>query len=101
MSSTSKSEEQLLKIILLPRVTEKATRIEKDGQYIFSVLNDANKIQVKCAVELLFNVKVNRVCIVNPNKKIKKRGSLLGKRKAYKKAYVSLENGQRIDLSVG
>jgi|JI102314A2RNA_FD_contig_123_48305_length_5509_multi_5_in_2_out_0_6 large subunit ribosomal protein L23 len=94
------SEERLMKIILAPRVTEKSSFIAQYGQYVFSVISDANKIEIKRAVELLFKVKVNHVRITVPKNKIKK-GRLAGRRKAYKKAYVALESGHRIDLSIG
>lgn len=96
--SINVNEERLMKIILAPRVTEKSSFIEQYGQYIFSVISDANKIEIKRAVELLFKVKVDRVSVVVPKSKVKRTGRVAGRRKAYKKAYVTLASGHRIDL---
>ena len=96
--STIMNEERLMKIILAPRVSEKGSLIEQYGQYIFSVMADANKMEVKSAVELLFKVKVDSVNIANPKSKAKRTGRVEGRRKTYKKAYVTLASGGRINL---
>lgn len=92
------NEERLMKIILAPRVSEKTSLIEQYRQYVFSVVSDANKIEIKRAIELLFKVKVECVSVVVPKHKIKRTGRVEGRRKAYKKAYVTLAEGHRIDL---
>jgi large subunit ribosomal protein L23 len=96
--STIVNEERLMKIILAPRVSEKSTFVGQFGQYVFSVIADANKIEVKRAIELLFKVKVDSVNILNPKSKIKRTGRVEGRKKAYKKAYVILADGERINL---
>jgi large subunit ribosomal protein L23 len=93
-----KNEERLLKIIQKPHVSEKATVIEAIGQYIFKVHADANKIDIKKAIELLFKVKVNAVQVSNVKGKNKKRGKISGYRQNWKKAYITLVKGQKIDF---
>ena len=92
-----KNEERLMKIILAPRVSEKSARLEQYGQYVFSVISDANKTEIKRAIEFLFKVKVDHVHITVPKSK-KKKARFIGYRKAYKKAYIALQTGYRIDL---
>jgi large subunit ribosomal protein L23 len=94
-------EERLVKIILSPRISEKSTFISQHGQYVFSVIADADKIEIKRAVELLFKVKVNSVNIANPKSKRKRTGRVEGRRKSYKKAYITLASGERINLDGG
>jgi len=96
--STIVNEERLMKIILAPRVSEKSSFIGQFGQYVFSVIADANKSEVKRAIELLFKVKVDSVNIANPKSKTKRTARGEGRRKAYKKAYVTLVSGERINL---
>lgn len=92
------NEERLMKIILMPRISEKGAFIEQYGQYVFSIISDANKTEVKHAVELLFKVKVASVNLLNPKGKIKRAGRVMGRKKVYKKAYVTLISGARIEL---
>ncbi|MBA3660762.1 MAG: 50S ribosomal protein L23 [Gammaproteobacteria bacterium] len=90
--------ERLLKIILSPHISEKATiATEKFNKYIFKVAKSASKPEIKDAIEHLFSTKVQAVHIVNvkPKKKIFK--SIEGKKKGWKKAYVTLEPGQKLD----
>lgn len=86
-------------IIVRPIVTEK-TMIQGDklNQYTFEVLKDANKIEIKKAVEDIFNVKVINVNTINTHSKEKRVGRYVGKTKAIKKAIVSLKDGDKIDL---
>lgn len=93
------SEERLLKIILTPHLSEKATMAQNGSQYVFQVCKSATKPEIKSAVELLFKTKVNDVRIVNVKSKPKRFGSILGKSKVWKKAYVTLQPGQQIDLA--
>jgi len=93
-----KNEEYLLKIIQKPHVSEKTTNIEEKGQYVFKVHPSANKIDVKAAMELLFKVKVNAIRICNIKGKSKRRGNVIGRRQDWKKAYVTLAEGQKIDF---
>lgn len=94
------NQERLLQVILAPVVSEKSTMVaEKNQQVVLRVATDATKPEIKAAVELLFNVKVEGVSTVNVKGKSKRFGRFVGKRKDWKKAYVSLVQGQEIDLT--
>jgi len=85
-------------IILAPVVTEKATELQKEGVYIFKVPPDANKIEIKKAVEELFNVKVEKVRTLMARPKYRKwRGRKVGKTSQWKKAIVKLKEGYSIE----
>ncbi len=85
--------------IIRPLVTEKATQsIDKLNQYYFAVAPDSNKIQVKNAIEKIFNVKVLKVHTMNYLGKIKRHGRWLGKSSEWKKAIVTLRSGDSINL---
>lgn len=92
------NEERLLKVLLTPHVSEKATQAAVARQYVFKVVDDATKVEVKKAVELLFKVTVIAVQVSNVKGKIKTFARIKGKRKGYKKAYVTLKEGQNIDF---
>ena len=93
------SQERLLKVLLGPHVSEKTTRAaEQANQIVFKVVPDATKPEIKKAVELLFEVKVDDVTVSNVRGKIKRSGANFGKRKNWKKAYVRLEAGQDISF---
>ncbi len=92
------NEERLLKVLLSPHVSEKATNAAADRQYVFKVMNDATKPAVKKAVELLFKVNVISVQISNVKGKVKTFARIKGRTKGWKKAYVTLQEGQSIDL---
>jgi len=80
-------------------VSEKATLVaEKNEQVVFEVARDANKGEVKAAVELLFKVEVESVQILNQKGKQKRFGRFMGRRDHVKKAYVSLKPGQEINF---
>ena len=86
-------------IILKPLVTEKGSRLREEGnKYLFSVVTDANKIEIKRAVQEIFNVKVRDVQTIVVHGKVKRMGAFQGKRPDWKKAVVTLEKGQSIDL---
>ena len=92
------NNERLMSIILSPRVSEKtSTRADIDNQHVFSVLKDATKLEVKKAVEKMFEVKVDNVRILNMSGKLKRVGRKFGKTKDWKKAYVSLKEGYDIN----
>ena len=83
-------------VILRPLITEKATRLkEASGTVCFEVARDANKIQIARAVTALFGVKVADVRVANREGKWKRMGRFLGQRKAWKKAYVRLAEGEK------
>ena len=93
------NQERLLKVILGPVVSEKATlAADANGQYVFRVVPDATKLEVGKAVETLFDVKVDCVQILNVKGKQKRLGQRVGKRKDWRKAYVRLQAGQNIDF---
>lgn len=90
--------ERLLKVLVAPYVSEKATRIGADRQFAFRVVPDANKNEIKQAAELLFKVKVDNVSICKMRGKAKNIGRFSGWRKGWKKAYITLAEGQKIDF---
>ncbi len=93
------NQERLLKVILGPVVSEKATlAADANGQYVFRVVPDATKLEVGKAVETLFDVKIDCVQILNVKGKQKRLGQRVGKRKDWRKAYVRLQAGQNIDF---
>ncbi len=85
-------------IIYSPVVTEKSSELASHGVYVFKVAKSANKVQIKNAIESLFKVKVKSVNTLNTKSKKKRVGRYTGKTKTYKKAYVTLENGQAIEI---
>jgi large subunit ribosomal protein L23 len=83
-------------IIRRPLVTEKSTILREEGNVIaFEVDPNANKIQVKSAVEELFKVKVEEVRLFNVRGKMKRMGRFVGKRRDWRKAYVRLKAGEK------
>lgn len=96
------SNNRLMQVLLVPRVTEKTTRVgEQSNQYVFKVVTDAEKSEVRDAVELLFGVNVESVRIVNVKGKNKSFRGRPGKRSDWKKAYVRVQEGQAIDFLGG
>ena len=93
------SKDRLAGVVIAPHVSEKAARIATEGgQYVFRVRRDATKPDIRAAVEFLFEVKVEKVRVVNPAGKEKRFGRSLGRRSDWKKAYVRLVEGQQIEL---
>ena len=88
-------------IIRKPIVTEKTTMASEAGAVVFEVAIDSNKPSIKEAVESLFGVKVKTVNTTITKGKAKRFRGMLGKRKDIKKAYVTLEEGNTIDVSTG
>ncbi len=96
------NKERLMTVLIQPHVSEKASTItEKSNQYVFRVRSDASKSEVKQAVELMFEVKVEGINLLNKPGKTRKFKNVAGKRNGYKKAYVRLQAGQTIDLGGG
>ncbi|HMB58380.1 MAG TPA: 50S ribosomal protein L23 [Xanthomonadales bacterium] len=96
------NKNRLYQVLLSPRVTEKTTRVgELSNQYVFRVVKDADKAEVRSAVEMLFDVNVESVRIVNVKGKSKSFRMNPGKRSDWKKAYVRVQEGQVIDLLGG
>lgn len=102
MSATIMNQERLLQVILAPQITEKATHVaDKHQQIAFKVRTDASKPEIKAAVELVFKVEVQGVTVANVKGKTKRAGRVMGRRKDWKKAYVSLKPGQEINFAAG
>ena len=92
------NKEQLMSVLVAPHVTEKTARAMQDhNQYTFRVRRNATKIDIKKAVELMFDVKVSGVQVVNEPGKQRRFGKTAGRTQDWKKAYVSLAAGQAID----
>jgi large subunit ribosomal protein L23 len=89
---------QLPDLIRRPLVTEKATRLLEDNKYTFEVASQATKPQIKAAIESLFEVKVIRVNTQHPPQKSRRVGRFLGHRPHYKRAVVTLAEGDSITL---
>jgi large subunit ribosomal protein L23 len=97
--SNNAHRERLMQVLLGPHVSEKATALAENGnQVVFKVRGDATKTDIRRAVELLFEVKVQRVSVVRMPTKNKRFGQRLGSRQAWKKAYVRLAPGQDINF---
>lgn len=98
------AELRLEDVIRRPLITEKNTLLMEQGQYSFEVAPEANKIQIRAAVEATFNVRVRAVNTLNVKKKVKSRvasrrgGRIVGHSPSWKKAIVTLAPGDRIDL---
>ena len=88
-------------VIRKPIITEKATMVSENGAVVFEVAIDSTKPQIKEAIESLFGVKVKAVNTTITKGKVKRFRGQLGKRKNVKKAYVTLEEGNTIDVSTG
>lgn len=100
--SATVSQERLLQVLLAPQISEKATYIaDKNEQIVFRVASDATKPEIKAAVELLFKVQVESVQVANVKGKVKRFKGMVGHRKGWKKAYVSLKPGQEINFVEG
>ena len=94
------TDERLYKTILRPYFSEKATLCtEKARQFVFRVATDANKTEIKKAVEVLFKVKVKSVQVSRTKTKPRRVGQIIGKSKSWKKAYVALHDGFDIDFA--
>ena len=89
------------KIIRKPIVTEKATKLSEFNKVVFEVASKSNKNEIKGAIEKLFSVKVKSVNIINIKGKVKRFKGVLGKRSDIKKAVITLEEGNTIDISAG
>lgn len=89
----------LSKVIVRPLITEQgAVMRELNNEYAFQVAPEANKLEVKSAVEQYFGVKVTQVRTMNYRGKVKRMGRFSGKRADWKKAVVTLAEGETIDL---
>jgi large subunit ribosomal protein L23 len=97
--SNALNQERLINVLVGPHVSEKASVVaERNNQVTFKVRIDSTKSDIKKAVELMFDVKVEGVQVANMKGKTKRFGQTKGKRKDWKKAYVTLAEGQDIDF---
>ena len=86
-------------VLLQPLLTEKITAMRETGNTVgFLVHPDANRLQIKQAVETLLKVKVERVNVINVLGKVKRLGRFSGKRSDWKKAFVKLKQGEKLEL---
>lgn len=88
-------------VLIRPLITEKATNLGKQNQYVFEVSVKSNKIQVAQAIEARYGVKPVRVNILNNSGKVIRRGRNLGKTKDWKKAIIALPEGKNIQIHEG
>ncbi|MCP4993234.1 MAG: 50S ribosomal protein L23 [Gammaproteobacteria bacterium] len=96
------NKERLMQVLLSPVVSEKSTiAAEASRQFVFRVASDATKPEIRKAVEMMFNVKVEQVRVVNTKGKAKRFGQMMGKRSDIRKAYVRLAPDNDIDFGAG
>lgn len=95
------SKERIFELIRRPLVTEKTTMISEYNQVAFEVPLDANKFEIRAAIEELFKVKVTAVNTIRQNGKVKRFRGRPGRRVDFKKAVVTLAEGDSIDVSTG
>lgn len=94
------NQERIYKVLLGPVISEKSAAAgDAANQVVFKVLADANKFEIKAAVESLFGKKVEGVRVLNVKGKTKRTRYGVGVRSDWKKAYVRLEQGQEIDFA--
>ena len=94
-------QERLMTVIRGPHLSEKAHLASESNQIVFKVRTDANKSEIKQAVELLFEVEVEDVQVVNVKGKNKRFGMTRGRRSDWKKAYVRLAEGSSVEELLG
>ncbi|MES9855733.1 MAG: 50S ribosomal protein L23 [Sedimenticola sp.] len=96
------NKERLMQVLQGPVISEKSTiAADTVRQFVFKVVQDASKPEIKKAVELMFDVKVEHVRVVNIKGKAKRFGSMMGRRSNIRKAYVKLAEGSDIDFGAG
>ena len=99
--SIAAHQERLMNIVRGPHLSEKAHIAAEKNQVVLKVRKDASKNDIRKAVELLFDVKVDSVTVVNVKGKIKRFGQTYGRRSDWKKAYITLAEGSSIDAVMG
>ena len=95
------TRDEMYDLVRAPVITEKSTMASEHNQVTFRVPLDADKRQVKAAVEGLFNVKVTAVNTLRVKGKVKRFRGFVGQRSDYKKAIVTLAEGSKIDVTTG
>lgn len=88
-------------LLIRPIITEKTSQMMAENKYTFQVPLDANKVEIRQAVEAIFNVKVEKVNTVRVLGKTKRMGRFVGKRSDYKKAIVKLVAGEKLPIFEG
>ncbi len=96
--SVAAHQERVMTVIRGPHISEKTHRVAESNQVVFEVRTDATKSEIRQAVELLFEVKVDAVQVINYPGKVKRYGRSSGRRAAWKKAYVKLAEGSQLDF---
>jgi len=95
------NQERIFQVLMGPHASEKAAIVaEVSNQYVFKVAVDATKLEIKKAVEQLFDVRVREVNTLRVKGKVKRNRFGLSTKSTWKKAYVKLEQGQDIDFAV-
>ncbi|WP_339022672.1 50S ribosomal protein L23 [Spiroplasma endosymbiont of Crioceris asparagi] len=88
----------LSEVIKKPLLTEKTYALKANNEFVFVVAKKANKAQIKKAFETIFAVEVESVRTINVNAKAKRMGKFEGKTSSYKKAFIKLKEGQKLDI---
>lgn len=102
VAENNKKQQKLLKVLISPVISEKSTFVgEKNNQFVFRVAERAHKADIKEAIELLFKVEVEKVSVLRVKGKEKKYGRFSGRRRNWRKAYVSLKPGQELNMVAG
>ena len=99
--SANTRKARLMTVIRGPHLSEKSHAVAESNQVVFKVRTDATKTEIRQAVELLFEVKVDGVTVLNVNGKTKRFGRSSGRRNDWKKAYVRLAEGSQIETLLG
>ncbi len=99
--SVAGRQERLMTVIRGPHVSEKTHMAAESNQVVLKVRTDASKSEIRQAVELMFDVKVEGVSVVNVKGKTKRFGQTRGRRNDWKKAYVRLADGSHIETLLG
>ncbi len=93
------NNERLYQVLIGPVYSEKAQKLGEQGVQVFKVAPTATKLEIKKAIELLFNVEVEKVNTLNTRGKSKRFGKAIGRRSDTKKAYVTLKAGQDVEMA--
>jgi large subunit ribosomal protein L23 len=95
---SEKAQFRHFQTLVSPHVTEKSHNATgNQNQYVFRVAREATKVQVKAAIETVFDVQVEKVQVINVPGKVKRRGKSVGRRPGYRKAVVRLAEGQSLE----
>lgn len=82
-----------------PLISEKSSFLEENGKYVFKVLKESNKSEIKKSIEDLYNIKVDKVNIINIKRKFRRLGRTEGWKPGYKKAIITPKKGEKIEIS--